>query len=191
MVEKQAVQVFALLSAIVMVLSFLGMFAYFFLNSDNSRPMDIVMLALNSCWIISLISIYTVQAGRLGSFGILGFIVTAIGLGWFMSFGFAHQFAGPVLEGFQAKIMDYENIPQPLLDGAYTAMTIVSLGFVLYGLAMIVSKVARWQGIIFFISGITLAIGYDFHILPLALLFSFLIPIAVFFINLRTLKEPS
>lgn len=188
MIEKQSAKVFAFLSIIIMGLSFLGMLAYFFFDEDNSRPLDLIMLALNSCWIVSLLSVYAVQSNKLGSFGLVSFIIAAIGLGWFVSFGFAHQFAGPVLERFQPKIMDYENIPQPLLDGAYTTMTIAGLGFTLYGLAMLISKAARWQGVLFVISGVTLVIGYDAHIIPLAILFSFLIPIAVFNINLATLR---
>jgi hypothetical protein len=94
----------------------------------------------------------------------------------------------PNLEQFQPKIMDFENIPQPLLDGAYTTMSIAGLGFTLYGLAMFIRRVARWQGLLFIISGVTLVVGYDAHIIPLALLFSFLIPITVFNINLATLR---
>ncbi|WP_308637175.1 hypothetical protein [Paenibacillus silvisoli] len=187
MVDNQAVRSLSLFSAVVMVLSFAGMFAYFFVD-ENARELDVIMLILNSCWIISLVSIYLPHAKSLGSFGLFGFIIAAVGLMWFVGFDFAHQFAGPVLEGFQPQIMDFENLPQPLLDGAYVAAGIAGAGFLLYGLSMLLGKVSIWQAIVFVVSGITLAVGYALHIVPLALIFAFFIPIAVFTMNVKALK---
>ncbi|RAP73419.1 hypothetical protein [Paenibacillus montanisoli] len=188
MVDNQALRSFSLVSAVVMVLSFVGMAAYFFLD-ESARELDVMMLILNSFWIISLISIYLPQAGSLGTFGRFSFIVTAIGLMWFVGYGFAHQFAGPVLEGFQPGIMEFDNLPQPLLDGAYVATAIAGGGFFLYGLSMLFGKVSLWQGILFMVSGAALAVGYAMHIIPLAIVFGFFIPIAVFSMNVKTLKS--
>jgi hypothetical protein len=123
---------------------------FFASNLPNSIGLALILFGI--------VATYLILAPELGRFGLISFIVAFLGITWITCMIWGLAFFGPVLHDLDPTLTadkSFPDIQSPLNGGLLSAVFLLGIGMILYGLSILISsKSSRLSGLLLILGSI-------------------------------------
>ena len=131
--------------------------------NPNWIPVNIVYLVANVLLLPSLIGLYLKQVENAGRWGLIGFLLSVIGVTWYACITYYEAFFWPVIAAHAPNVFKMVGFSptNKLILGAFLLSGIFwSLGYIIIGITTIRSgHFAKWAGVLFTVGAVLFGFG--------------------------------